>query len=822
MRAILLLLLSLASCHASRSVGPAAVDDERSLTKLSTVAISTFLLELTIQRRPDRKLRRLSSSSSADDLLQSTAERHLAKIYGELLAQPSQVLLTVVTTDAAAAESDGFYVRSSFVGGVVSFPVSADIVDGGDSSQGGVPTRAQISDATMSAFAIPGYGEDFLNDLLEAQNPELDGLLLVGAKEVSDGDAIAGNNGDSQGLDKIYDPPVDTSSNPDAANGNTDSNSNSNSFSISSNIWAIAAVAALGAMFLTILMCTTVLWCDWRKRKARKERMREHKEFIKQQQQQQNNASSNDDYFHDNLRVIPTLPSEETMDGVTPSPSTQDSDTSLYNNVEKNNNSLNTNRTSIIQNIRKKSVSKSKAAQNHLQLSSSMDDEDSSSPSKTFQEPAPSVTYSVGEDTTTMLYPAIHRGRQNSRDLSEFDGYSMDGMSAMDGHAFESQSNASSNNNNNSNKQHPLLVQRNIMYSGEVPRDFDSVWDDESKMTMSIVEGQGITLDDDSIMGSSILNDTTMDKDDKPILDLKSGLNRLDEDNAVSKNFLNEFDSESESESSSNRGAFTLELLKGNTKTKKKSLAPDDDDSILGDIGGRSELVDSTSAMEEVEEEEEVGESNEKVPSSEESVDSSPSWAGRIKSALLRSTSKTTVEHLNTAIEEDGIESTTNSIFRPAALATSQGASTSPIETTASEESRERSTATNAILGNQASPSSVKDKFVSSLGLTLSSSFSKATDDEGSVGSSRSARSSSSRRSNASLASRTSTSGASTARSKSREPKALGLTNSVDEEVDEDPAEMIENINSMLSECRVILDTDVEGPVNLLSAGADI
>ena len=36
----------------------------------------------------------------------------------------------------------------------------------------------------------------------------------------------------------------------------------------------------------------------------------------------------------------------------------------------------------------------------------------------------------------------------------------------------------------------------------------------------------------------------------------------------------------------------------------------------------------------------------------------------------------------------------------------------------------------------------------------------------------------------------------------------LGLTNSMEEEVDEDPAAMIDNINSMLSECREILDTD--------------
>jgi len=50
---------------------------------------------------------------------------------------------------------------------------------------------------------------------------------------------------------------------------------------------------------------------------------------------------------------------------------------------------------------------------------------------------APSVAdHSVGEDTM-MLYPTINRGRAMSRDkgdnMSNFDGYSMDGMSAVDG-----------------------------------------------------------------------------------------------------------------------------------------------------------------------------------------------------------------------------------------------------------------------------------------------------------------------------------------------------------------------------------------------------
>jgi hypothetical protein len=110
-------------------------------------------------------------------------------------------------------------------------------------------------------------------------------------------------------------------------------------------------------------------------------------------------------------------------------------------------------------------------------------------------------------------------------------------------------------------------------------------------------------------------------------------------------------------------------------------------------------------------------------------------------------------------------------------------------------------------LGNQASPGSVKDKFVSSLGFTLSNSFSfSKNDDEGSVSSGRSAKSSTSHRSSTSRKSNSSAAG----KSQRKRDNALGLTNSMDEEVDEDPAEMIENINSMLSECRVILDTDVD------------
>jgi hypothetical protein len=127
---------------------------------------------------------------------------------------------------------------------------------------------------------------------------------------------------------------------------------------------------------------------------------------------------------------------------------------------------------------------------------------------------------------------------------------------------------------------------------------------------------------------------------------------------------------------------------------------------------------------------------------------------------------------------------------------TSSPRATSPVGSTFQEQ-----VLNTTILSHQTSPNSVKDKFVSSLGLSLS--FSRNNDDDQSVNSARSAKSSSSRHSLGSAAGRS---------VKSSQHKALGRTNSAEEEVDEDPADMIENINEMLSECRVILDTDTDAP----------
>jgi hypothetical protein len=714
----------------------------RALERLSTIAISTFLLELTIQRtssKTNNNNLRQQQSVSVDDLIQSVAENHLAVVYSNAfkgVPPPSQVLLTVVTSDnQASSGTGGYYIRSSFVGGVVSFPTTDTLTP---------PTSSELEEITIDAFAIPGNGESFLDALLEREHPDLKGLLLIGAREVKNEDENS--------------PINDTPEVQHDEDGN-----------VMNNIWAIAAVSALGAMFLTILLCTTVLYCDWRKRRARRDAKRNA--GGKSTKSAGRGSSLEDMPFDEPLRiVIPNADSGETDVDNTPSPSTQASDEVAmkggvnHNNVGKG--SLIGNMSSIVNKSRRSlpAMSKSKAANAELKASRS-DEEDSYAPGV-----APSVIYSVGEDTT-MLYPTINRGRSNSRDMSEFDGYSMDGMSTMEGGFGTSGSENNSNKHSNSSLQNGNKS-RDVMYSGEVPRDFDSVWDDESKMTMSVING----MDDDSILGKSV-EGPVVDSVKETYVDLTQSLNQLVEqqyeDGSRSKdsNGLHEFDSESESGSSSNRGAFTLELL-GKGKKSRKSMAGDDDDSILGDMygDGASEAgEESTISV--------GGEGN--VPSSGDSVDSTPSWAAPIQS-VLRS------QELNTSSETEGEESNVKDIFR----ATPPTSPEAPaVENASTKESQERT----------------KDKFVSSLS---SNSLSKMDSDDRSVGSNRSSRSNSSR------GSRKSTSGGDGADSSPKD-RALGLTNSMDEEVDEDPADMIENINSMLSECRVILDTDTEAPLNL-------
>ena len=124
-------------------------------------------------------------------------------------------------------------------------------------------------------------GEIFLQNLKEYSptitqlNP---GLLLISASEVKRNDVADSNAADIATTNSnIYEG---------SAPAITPANSNNNNGGNDMNIWAVAAVAALGAMFIVIVTCTSILYCDWRKRKERRERRRE-RAFNMQMQQQQ-------------------------------------------------------------------------------------------------------------------------------------------------------------------------------------------------------------------------------------------------------------------------------------------------------------------------------------------------------------------------------------------------------------------------------------------------------------------------------------------------------------------------------------------------------
>ena len=397
-----------------------------------------------------------------------------------------------------------------------------------------------------------------------------------------------------------------------------------------------------------------------------------------------------------------------------------------------------------------------------------------------------SETYSVGEDTT-MLYPSMNRNRFNSKDqdgMSDFDGYSMDGMSAIDygGDGFSKYGNGGSlggsqqgNNANSGVKQSRGSTSRDVMYAGEVPRDFDSVWgdDDQSRLT---TDG---SVDHAGGYGgaAAAVVDHSNPKKEAYYGDLTKNLDELVEEDASSSNQspslvggsssaggvnpLHDFDSESES-GSQKRGAFTLELLGKGSASSKSKPKDDEDDSILGDMY-RDETMDSVLGESDRESSSSRGGGENKVPSSGDSIDSTPSWAAPIQKALSRS----------------------SEIFRTSSQSPEKNAGDpDPVVTD-----------TDAVgMTKESQEQRTKDKFVSSLSMSS---------DEGSVGSHRSNNSgSSSKGSNSSLSKRKETT------AKSSTERALGLTNSMEEEVDEDPAAMIDNINSMLSECRDILDTE--------------
>jgi len=826
-----------------------------------------------------------SSSLSVESTIQSIAETHLAAIYSEIfVVTPSQVLLTVVSEEeeeeedetssttstsgstsssSSSSSSSGIHIRSYFLGGVVSFP----------SIQDQLPTRKELAQVTVESFQIPGNGEGevFLTALQESNHPDLKGLLLVGAAEVETQEEGEGDGDSTSGSTSAESSPTTTSSTEESKNGEGGSVTFMNM-----NIWAIAAVAALAAMLLVILFCTSILYCDWRKRRECRERKKErmaamnaasaaatssnhHHHNIMYNNSNTNpsyNGSiiGNEKYLVDSSKnnrggveylqiVVPNAGSGETEDVyISPSSGGNSSSPHHHHHHQQQSQDISFNsttsnvaataggkassssilgsrvkkyrRTSLPKSKNNKLVGKkqSKAANNQLRLADDVEAQQNQSQPPLIVDPQifqpgmngngnvgvevheqyytaasaaaaaaasqimvsnPDILlgggggdsvlggvgvsedgYSVGEDSA-VLFPAITRDRVGDY-MSDTDGYSIDGMSAVDG--GYSQYGADSNGGGGGGALRSSSRKssaRDTYYTGDVPRDFDSVWgdDDASRMT----------------------NDTATDGSAEYAPAPPSGarnafsLNKLIEHDyeeasqsasAGRGSNLHDFETESATSGSNQvAGAFTLELL-GKSKTIKLhkntsggssvSVTPssqeDDEDSILGRMyhdEESSELMavvgdDNMSAID-------VGDgtgddeynAGAVVPSrSCDSVDSTPSWAAPIQSALLKSVNK----------------------FR----------STARIEKNS------------------------------------------ATDDS-SVGSNRSRGSHRSNNSSNSRGSNNSSSRKETMAASTND-KALGLTNSMDEEIDEDPAAMIDNINSMLSECRDILDTENTPP----------
>ena len=213
-----LITILLALLHCSTIIGVSARSDNIDTTAdIITVSIPIFRIDLTFLSNGNRKLlrggnqlsdqdessqtstqlsqRALQSSSTnnnndsdsiIDETIQSVAESHLTTIYTQqFLIEPSQVLLTVATTntnnDSSSSSSssgglttNGIYIRSSFLGGVVSFPTTDQ-----KGNELNIPTRNELEKVTVNAFRIPGYGELFLNDLKDVGSDELGTLRVV-------------------------------------------------------------------------------------------------------------------------------------------------------------------------------------------------------------------------------------------------------------------------------------------------------------------------------------------------------------------------------------------------------------------------------------------------------------------------------------------------------------------------------------------------------------------------------------------------------------------------------------------------------------------
>ncbi len=122
----------------------------------------------------------------------------------------------------------------------------------------------ELDPVTLGAFDIPGYGEYFLQALRDWGDPGLAGLLLI-AVEAIQGKGGDEYNGGSPGLPAAAADDLGTSLQGDGrvvVMGQA------------VNVWAVAAVTALGAMLLVIVLCTGILYCNWWGRRRRRERKR--------------------------------------------------------------------------------------------------------------------------------------------------------------------------------------------------------------------------------------------------------------------------------------------------------------------------------------------------------------------------------------------------------------------------------------------------------------------------------------------------------------------------------------------------------------------
>jgi hypothetical protein len=126
------------------------------------------------------------------------------------------------------------------------------------------PARSELDSVTLGAFDIPGYGKYFLRALRDSGDPGFARLLLIAAEAIQ-GKGGYEYNGGSPG------PAA-------AATDNLGTSLPGDRWVIvmgqAVNVWAIATVAALGAMLLVIVLCTGLLYCDWQGRRRRRERKR--------------------------------------------------------------------------------------------------------------------------------------------------------------------------------------------------------------------------------------------------------------------------------------------------------------------------------------------------------------------------------------------------------------------------------------------------------------------------------------------------------------------------------------------------------------------